>query len=210
MPPAVKQQQRQPLLKTIAGIFGFALLVWISPQFGLAQLENPEDPPAEIPTAEEPTIIGESVTEPEEIIEEEPEVASYEEPSTPPPEARPIRRMLNREIRLDYEAVHRCVVEPFQTVAVEPGSYAVNITFVDSNVSAPDELEIGDLPEGVDIVFEPTRDYIFHPSSDEHETELRITVKPGAQRGSFSIPILYMQRSAYGSTVVCQLNIITL
>jgi hypothetical protein len=65
-------------------------------------------------------------------------------------------------------------------------------------------LEIGNLPAGIDIVFAENNDYQI--STNKDIVQIKIYRQRGSERGNFSIPIIFNSKS---STIICQINIIT-
>lgn len=63
------------------------------------------------------------------------------------------------------------------------------------------KLEIGSLPDGIDVVFENGNYEILTKNS---KLNLKIYRQRGSQKGNFNIPIIYSENN---STIVCQLNI---
>ncbi|HON21630.1 MAG TPA: hypothetical protein PLX48_00450 [Candidatus Paceibacterota bacterium] len=148
-------------------------------------------------------------------IEYEKQVEETETPVATPyinPEIEALLKILNKdrpitEINLDKEAKHSCSVEPF-TLMIK--SNEIKSSFIKLNKTsepAVENLQMGNLPEGIEIFFHKNNSYSIQPNKDENELELKIIALPNIQRGNFTIPIIY---ESGNSQTICQVNVISL
>jgi hypothetical protein len=162
---------------------------------------------------EEPEVFVEEEPLVEEIIEE-PFVEPIEEPivEEPPFEdtipALTVRRF-EKPIFFDKEALHSCEAEQFRMDVSGERSLMGEI-FLNKNLDIAYEVEVGSLPDGIDLRFFENNKYVYQPGSSEDALEFEIFVQDGAQKGNFTVPFIYTQKGLGDSSVVCQLNIINL
>jgi hypothetical protein len=164
--------------------------------------EEPEVFVDEEPLAEE--IIQEPL--PEEPLQEEPLIEEPVRDDTIP--TLTVRRF-EKSIFLDKEALHSCEAEQFRMDVSGERSLRGEI-FLNKNLDIGYELEVGSLPDGIDIRFSQNNKYLYQPGSSEDALEFDIFVQDGAQKGNFTVPFIYTQKGLGDSSVVCQLNIINL
>lgn len=126
-----------------------------------------------------------------------------ETPLPPPLQERKVVEILE----VDENAKHSCAAEPFRTDVSGASSTAANIALKKGG-SGLEEVGIGYLPQGIDIVFEKSGAYVYHPGSDETSIGLEIKSGSESQKGDFNIPIIYSYKGIKDSSVVCQLNIV--
>ncbi len=71
------------------------------------------------------------------------------------------------------------------------------------NSQGPKNLEIGNLPQGIDITFAENNDYQIKTDNDQ----LTLNVKRALHsvRGNFSLPIIFDSDEA---TIICQINVV--
>lgn len=115
-------------------------------------------------------------------------------------------RKLNRAVFIDSKAEHNCRMEPFQIDVSQGGIWPAKI-ILQKNGNSVEELEIGSLPDGIDLIFSKNNDYVYYPGQEETSVDLTVTKQDGSQNGSFSVPVLYSDRQR-NQTVICQLNIV--
>jgi len=157
-------------------------------------------------------VLGESaILQVEEMTEENVEeglVQSIIEIFTPPP---PVlsKRVLKKRVVIDSRALHSCEAETFRIDITSKSSARARIAF-QRDSDAPYEIEIGGLPQGIDIRFSKNSTYRYSQGASDRSFELVITNQQGSQKGNFSVPIIYTQKGGKDSSVVCQINIINL
>ena len=154
----------------------------------------------------EPTIVIE-----EPFLPEDSEAIKGEDPSEfllAPSLSLPLlkERKFREELAVSRESFHFCTVKDFiadlsqqnhETIELELGGIRGNTEI----------LKIGNLPVGIDIIFQDNAGYEYYPSKSIGTVILNATNQQGSQRGNFSIPIIYISD---GSIAICQINIINL
>ncbi|MBU4338687.1 GIY-YIG nuclease family protein [Patescibacteria group bacterium] len=110
-------------------------------------------------------------------------------------------RKIQKEIKIDKFAKHRCDAETFR---LDISGRTIANSRLDLNGEGG-EIEIGSLPAGIDITFSKNKDYLYQPQNNETALDLQITNETDSQKGSFSVPIIY---TSGNSTTICQINII--
>ncbi len=151
-----------------------------------------------------------STTE-ENITQEEAEESVSEEIVLPPepvlPPKPPLKeRKINKNFNLSKEASHRCEAETFVVDISGKQSAQARIIFSGKKVNFG-EIEIGNLPLGIDIKFLNNQDYLHLVSANDDAFDLEIINQEGSSKGSFNIPILYTDKET-NQTTICQINII--
>ncbi len=116
-------------------------------------------------------------------------------------------RKIKRVAVVDKKAIHSCEADMFQVDITGKSSSSFKI-LVSKNGTSTEELEIGSLPIGIDIVFQKNNDYKYTPALEESILDLSITNEEGSQKGNFSVPIIYTSKNAKDSTTICQINIV--
>jgi hypothetical protein len=150
--------------------------------------------------AEEPILEEELL--PEEIPVEE-LTPILEGPIAPPLEERKLPEM----IKIDENAKHSCAAEPFRVDISTLASTTANIV-LQKDGAGLEEVGIGYLPEGIDVIFSKSGYYIYRPGKADATLSLEIIKTTTSQRGDFNIPIIYTKKGSKDSSVVCQLNIV--
>lgn len=118
-------------------------------------------------------------------------------------------RTYDKEIVIDPAATHTCRADIFRAdLQSEPSSRARVTLFQNKKKNLPSFLEIGALPDGLNVVFKTNEEYIYAPGTRETVIEFNITRQIGAWEGDFTIPIIYTLTGDTSSSVVCQINII--
>lgn len=153
----------------------------------------------------------------EESIEEDEvdEEEDLEEPTQPiieiytPPKPTLSRREFKRRVIPDARAFHFCEAETFNIDVTGKSSAKARIA-LHRDRDAPYEIEIGGLPQGIDITFAKNGAYRHAQRADDRTLDLAVTNQSGSQKGNFSVPIIYTQKGSKDSSVVCQINIINL
>ncbi len=140
--------------------------------------------------------------------EVEEELSEIEAPDTLLPLNALKERKLNRIISINKNADYSCEVNPFQTDISNLASVEVKMNLIRGRNRAIDEIEIGNLPLGIDLKFAGNLDYIYQSDKTENDITLLITKEESAQKGSFSIPIIYTKKDSNNSSVICQINIV--
>lgn len=116
-------------------------------------------------------------------------------------------RKFTRRIVSDRHAFHACEAETFRIDIVHKISATTRI-MLERDSDAPYEIEIGALPLGIDVTFAKNASYKYIQGANDRFIELAINNQSGSQKGDFSIPIIYTQKSAKDSSVICQINIV--
>jgi hypothetical protein len=172
-----------------------------------------------IATTTEETIvpdIGEVVVQEESIqdagdMEEEEPVETLSQPIVQDTPSRPplSTRKFEKKIAVDRKAAHTCEAETFRIDVSGKESARARVIFL-RYANVPYEIEIGSLPEGIDMTFEKNRDYKYAQGSGEKDIFITFVVhnQAGSQKGDFSIPLIYTQKGSKDSSVICQINIV--
>jgi hypothetical protein len=113
-------------------------------------------------------------------------------------------RKLEKEIHSDPKARHSCVAENFSINLSSVNQATVELKFTGMR-SDSENLEIDNLPIGIDVTFLNNGDYSWSSSKSDSSAILQIVNHPGSQKGNFSIPIIYTSGNL---TTICQINII--
>ncbi len=141
----------------------------------------------------------------QEIIEEQEqeELPVFEEPL-------PILsvRHFEKTVDIDKHAGHSCRAEQFRIDVSNQEFVETRLIITNSKAFVSGELEIGSLPDGIDIRFSESGDYVYHVAPNDTEVGISMVTQVGAQKGDFTIPIFYTQRGDLDSSVVCQINIV--
>jgi hypothetical protein len=116
-------------------------------------------------------------------------------------------RNLYRNISIDPQATHNCQIEPFRINVSEGLSFPAKIILQKSGANL-EELEIGSLPAGINVVFPQNSGYLYYPGLDEKTVDLEVINEEGSQKGSFSISVIYTKKGDADSTITGQMNIV--
>lgn len=111
-------------------------------------------------------------------------------------------RKIEKQIELKNPDNISCNFNPFSLQINEEETKLVNL-----NLSTPPGkkiLEIGSLPDGIDMTFVENNSYEIQTNSDK--VQLKIYRQKGSARGNFSLPIIL---SSANSNIICQINVIT-
>ncbi len=156
--------------------------------------DAPFSPVIEQPASEEP---------PEVPPTEETQISELSQPalSSQPPLK---EHKLEKQIILDENAQPGCQATNF-TIDISNKNSAIVELDLNGKRDSFEDLEIGSLPLGIDIIFLNNADYSWSPSKSDNTAVLQITNQDGSQKGSFSIPIIYTKGN---STTICQINIV--
>lgn len=138
----------------------------------------------------------------DELMIENAEIVT-EMPLPPPLPERKVTEILE----IDENAKHGCAAEPFRIDISSLVATTANIV-LRKNGAGLEEVGIGYLPQGIDVVFAGSGGYIYRPKTNEASLGLEIKNKEGSQKGDFNIPIIYTHKGSKDSSVVCQLNIV--
>lgn len=188
------QGQEQSAVSQVASVVGGFFNTEETITFSRTSSETFENSPeegAEERLSEEEGVIGESdVVAP---------------PETSPPSF--LKHEFKKEIILDSEAKHYCKATPFSIDVSGWRSLSTELDIVGS-FDKKYELEIGALPDGIDVRFTKNDDYIYHPESDDDTLSLIIRNEEGSRSGNFTIPVVFTEKGKKPSSVICQINII--
>lgn len=160
-----------------------------------------EEIPEEVVEEQEEELVEETLEEP--LVPELQEQITEEVPIFQPLSI----RKFEKKIIIDKEAVHSCAVKPFKVDISGVDTYIVPV-ILEKAVQGLYELEIGSLPNGVDITFTKNNQYAYQPETSESEVDLKIINETGSQKGDFNILIIYSKKNMHDSSVICQINII--
>jgi hypothetical protein len=149
----------------------------------------------------------------EEVIEEtEAQEEQNEEEAQPiipyiPPRPTLSVRNFKKNILIDPAAAHSCEAETFRIDISDGAPAQANIRFF-RDTDERYEMEIGGLPDGIDVSFERDGLYRHTQGPEDRYLALRVAKQAGAQKGNFSIPIIYTRKGNKDSSVICQINIV--
>lgn len=82
----------------------------------------------------------------------------------------------------------------------------INLKFLAENLKLGTKIEIGSLPDGIDIKFLKNNDYIINSSLENEVFDLEVFNQIGSQKGNFNIPIIIYEDN--NKAVICQINVI--
>lgn len=154
--------------------------------------------------------VPEEILEEEALLEElppgEPDVITMPDEFPPLPVS---KRLYEKEIVIDTNATHRCEANPFSVDVLGRHSFSTKVA-ITQNPEQEYEAEIGSLPDGIDVRFTKSDDYIYRPDSDEDTLSLRIRNEEGSLTGNFSVPVIFTEKGKTDSSVVCQINVVNL
>lgn len=116
-------------------------------------------------------------------------------------------RNYKKEITIDTEATHHCTADVFRIDISGKDSVDGNIV-LEHTTDAAYEIEIGSLPEGIDITFATNGAYTYRPSANDTSLGMHIVNESGSQKGDFTIPLIYTKKGTQDSSSICQINVI--
>jgi len=133
-----------------------------------------------------------------------------EEITEPSTSSEIITQIINESLKM-RKIEKKVEIKNFDNISCLMDQFSININegetkFINLNLSSEGikNLEIGSLPNGIDIVFAQNNDYQI--STDGNAIQLKIYRQKGSDKGNFSIPIIFNSKN---STIICQINIIT-
>lgn len=192
-------------LSKISKLFLLIVLIsgWIfsgwPPTLSRAQ-ETTSTPPDQATTSTSTISDLEIAPTEEELPEEAPPPSEPPQPQPPPLK----EHKLQKEVQLDKNARHSCDARTFSVNLSGRDQAIVELEFGGAR-SDFENIEIGNLPLGIDITFLDNANYEYQPKRSDRGAVLQIVNQPGSQKGNFSIPIIYVSGN---STTICQINII--
>jgi hypothetical protein len=145
-----------------------------------------------------------SIEEQEEnLIEETNEITTP--PEIPPPAFQELLEPLKTrkiERKIDIKNIDNLSysLDQFSVNIKEGETKFINLKLIGDGIK---NLEIGSLPNGIDVVFAENNDYQI--STNKDIVQIKIYRQKGSERGNFSIPIIFNSKR---STIICQINII--
>lgn len=155
----------------------------------------------------EKVMIEEMIEQEETVVEEAVVAEEVVEiiPSKPPLSV----RKFEKKVKVDKKAAHSCEAETFRIDISGRESVKARGIFL-RHTDVPYEIEVGGLPEGIDITFEKNQTYKYIQGSGDKDIFLTLTVhnQQGSQKGDFTVPIIYTQKGLGESSAVCQINIV--
>jgi hypothetical protein len=125
---------------------------------------------------------------------------------------------------INPNALHSCSFESFEVQALEGETKIFQVSLKKSSAEKFFSLKVGDLPSGVEVSFltDENEDGVLSGTGENSDTviaDVRVNVSVGAQKGSFNVPIFYLESDNYisgdilaGGNVsgtICQFNLIT-
>lgn len=118
-------------------------------------------------------------------------------------------RLISKPVVLDKKPTHFCSGSQFSVNMKNTNQKDITLSF--SGERGGGFVEIGNTPNGIDMKVIGQNGYIYDVTYS-NQIGLRITKESGAQKGSFSVPIIYRLDKGVGleSTSICQINIINL
>jgi hypothetical protein len=127
-----------------------------------------------------------------------------------PQDVLPEPHQYRKEVSVDAAADHFCETSPslLDLTRQESARFFVNLSHGTS--TGHEYLDLGSMPYGIDMRFVNGNRYRFDRVEEQSEVEVSVSVLPGAQRGSLSIPIIYTKEREQDSSVICQINILNL
>lgn len=139
----------------------------------------------------------------QEIVDEAPQSIIDISPPQPPLSV----RKFEKRITVDKKAAHTCEAETFRIDISDRASAEARVMFL-RDTDAPYEMEVGGLPDGINITFSKNSAYRYAQGAGDRYLTLEIRNQVGSQKGDFSIPIVYTQKGFKDSSVVCQINLV--
>lgn len=118
-------------------------------------------------------------------------------------------RNFTKTIQVDEDASHECDAVPF-SIDISGKQRASGKITLEKSADTSYEIEIGSLPNGIDMTFLNNNSYLYIPSSGEASLDIEIVSEAGSQKGDFTVPIIYTQKGVKDSSIVCQINIVNL
>lgn len=116
-------------------------------------------------------------------------------------------RNFQKDILVDKEASHSCKSIPFKVNISGVDTYILPLV-LEKHIEGLYELEIGSLPNGVDITFAKNNKYVYQPEANESEIDLKIINEAGSQKGDFNVSVVFSKKDMQDSSAICQINII--
>ena len=139
-------------------------------------------------------------------VSEEQIIATPMDVPVPPPPQLSIREFKKRVV-IDKHAFHSCEAEVFRVDVSGKASARARIV-LQRDTDASYEVEIGGLPQGIDMRFSKNNGYQYAQGANEKYIDLEINNQTGSQEGDFTVPIMYTQKGDTDSSVICQINIV--
>ena len=151
-----------------------------------------------------------TVEKEENIFEEEVAgVATGEADILPSVDLLPLKeRRMNKNIKVNKQTRHSCAAENFIVDISLKKTEKAKILLKKKEVTSG-KLEIGNLPAGIDVFFSQNKDYVTLVNEKSRYVELEISKQDGAQKGSFNLPIFYLDDDSQ-ETTVCQIGVVNL
>jgi hypothetical protein len=105
---------------------------------------------------------------------------------------------------------HSCSAASFTLKVSASNEYSVVVSAKRGDASRSGSLYIGDLPYGFEATFDSAPSNLAAVSMASDSATLKIKTSSEAQKGSFSVPIIFTESDASNdSAVVCQINILS-
>lgn len=119
------------------------------------------------------------------------------------------QRTFAKNITVDTETGHRCEAEVF-SIDISDRTNATARVLLTRDSDTSYEIEIGSLPDGINVTFSSGGTYRHVQSFEEDFVELVIENQKDSQKGNFTIPIFYTKQEGEGASVVCKINILNM
>lgn len=118
-------------------------------------------------------------------------------------------RNFTKQLEINHSALHRCSIEPFR---IDVGGISRTSVDVVLSRSIEDDLliEIGSLPKGINAFFTVNQEYSYVPSPEQNSISVTIENQDGSQNGNFMVPLFLTKQGDFGSTSVCQFNVVNI
>ena len=110
-------------------------------------------------------------------------------------------RKIEKEVEIKNVDNIDCFLDSFYVNIKESETKFVNLKLIGDKIK---NLEIGSLPEGIDVVFSENNDYQI--STANEIIQIKIYRQQNSSKGDFSLPIIFNSKD---SIIICQINIIT-
>jgi hypothetical protein len=149
----------------------------------------------------------------EEILEEEEEIIEeiYEINENPISNELNLKTRTFNDFVVDENAIHYCSSADFSINLTVDSPVTHSMQLLGATAGQGIQLAVGSLPLGIDVFFSENKEYEISLPTDRGGAEVEMSMQEGAQRGNFTIPIIFTLQKADGnSTAVCQINVVNL
>lgn len=119
------------------------------------------------------------------------------------------QRTFSKKLNVSKEALHSCEVKDF-VVDISGKKNATTKVKLNREDSVVYVLEVGSLPQGINVTFSKSKEHYFTQSSEDSYVDIVIENQTGSQSGSFTVPIFYTKQEGVNVTTVCSINIVNI